>query len=306
MALGKGLGSLIPNTPQPSSHVPAKHTASELQHQVEASEHAGVAQADILYVPVTSVVPNPHQPRQHFNHEALEELINSIKEYGILQPLLVTKAEEGYELIAGERRLRASKIAGLEKVPVIVRDSSELEKVELALIENIQRSDLNSIEKAESYRKLLQEFGLNHEEAAKKLGISRPAFSNTIRLLDLPGSIQKAVADGVISEGHAKIIVGLPNAKKQTAALKRVVDQNLSVKALQEFVSGGATAGKTSSKKSNVSTKHEQPHVQALADELSQALATKVSIETQGEGGTIHIAYYSPEELPEIIRKISK
>ncbi|MDP3970173.1 MAG: ParB/RepB/Spo0J family partition protein [bacterium] len=291
MALGKGLGSLIP----------PKNSTANIENQARASEFSHARDA-VTELPVAAITVNPHQPRQHFSHSELEELISSIKQYGVLQPLLVSEQDGKYELIAGERRLRASRIAGLTKVPVIVRAVSELEKVELALIENIQRSDLNAIEKAEGYHKLTNEFGLNHDTAAKKIGISRSTFSNTLRLLDLPGEIQKALADNIISEGHAKVLLGLASEAEQLQKLKDIMAGNLSVHALGDEVKGKT---KQSRAKSSQSTQ-TAVHVQAWQDELTQVLATKVIIQQRGDGGTINIKYYSVEELPEIIRRIAK
>lgn len=276
MALGRGLGSLIPSK-----------SAAEPTRVDRA-----VAQAPVRFVSVHHITPNPHQPRQHFSHAELENLIQSITQHGILQPLLVSQiAPDQYELIAGERRLRAAKIAGLETVPVLVRNVADLEKVELALIENIQRSDLNAVEKAEAYHKLLQEFGLNHEEAAKKLGISRSSFSNTLRVLELPGDMQKALADGKMSEGHAKVLLGLPTEVEQRKYFNLIQTDQLSVQRLTRAVSG-----KTKQ------THQGQRSAQALSyeEDLSLALGTKVKIEpTQ-----IVIHYYSPEELARLVKKI--
>ncbi|MFA6475615.1 MAG: ParB/RepB/Spo0J family partition protein [Patescibacteria group bacterium] len=265
MALGRGLSSLIPSIDK------------------------RVAQAAVAQVSVDDIVPNPHQPRRHFSHQELEELVQSIKQHGILQPLLVSPAARGYELIAGERRLRSAKIAGLETVPVIVRQVDELEKIELALIENIQRSDLSPIEKAEGYRKLLQEFGLNHDEAAKKLGLSRSSFSNTLRLLDLPGDIQKALAEGKITEGHAKVLLGLDNERDQRRYVELIKTDHLSVQKLTTAVSGVTKQ------------RHSLPSG-VFSEELATALGTKVKITpTQ-----IIIEYYSPAELNTIIKKITR
>ncbi len=294
MALGKGLGSLIP----------PKNTSTNIRNQAEASVHTH-ARDGIAEISVSEIHVNPYQPRQHFAHDELEELISSIKQYGVLQPLLVSKADSGYELIAGERRLRASRIAGLKKVPVMVRSVDDLEKLELALIENIQRSDLNPIEKAEGYHKLTNEFGLNHEEAAKKVGISRSNFSNVLRLLDLPGKVQKALAERKISEGHAKILLGLPTEALQLQYTQQIITEHLSVRQLEALVRG-KTKQSRPDKESSKKQGGVPLHVQALADELTQILATKVSIKHGKDKGTIAIEYYSPEELAALVRKIKR
>lgn len=278
MALGRGLSSLIPSK----------------QQEPVVSDAAAVAQAGVLEVPVEQIVPNPHQPRKHFAHHQLEELIASIKEHGVLQPLLVSKAASGYELIAGERRLRASTLAGRKTVPVIVRDVEELQKVELALIENIQRSDLNALEKAESYRKLLQEFGLTHDEAAQKLGLSRSSFSNTLRLLDLPGDMQKAVADGKITEGHAKLLLGLETEKEQRKYFELIQTDKLSVQRLSKVVTGKTKQPRAPS--------NNQIQLNAYQEELALTLGTKVTITPK----QILIDYYSPEELTTLVRKLTR
>lgn len=291
MALGKGLDSLIP----------PKQSPMNIQNQVAASEYPH-SQDAILHVPTTAIQVNPHQPRHHFSHQELEELISSIKEHGILQPLLVSRVESGYELIAGERRLRASRIAGLATVPVIVRDVAELEKVELALIENIQRSDLNAIEKAEGYNKLIHEFGLNHEEAAKKLGISRSTFSNTLRLMELPTDIQKALSENNITEGHAKILLGLASAADQMQAYQMIMRDGLSVRKLQEVLQG-------KTKQARRPSQDDGPpvlplHLQSMQQDLMTALSTRVTLQDKGESGSINIKYYSREELSEIVKRI--
>lgn len=278
MALGRGLGSLIPS----------KESTPTLDPQL--------SQAMVREVKVGQIVPNPHQPRQHFSHQQLEELIQSIKAHGILQPLLVSQTgSTAYELIAGERRLRAARLAGLETVPVIVRSVSDLEKVELALIENIQRSDLNAMEKAEGYRKLLQEFGLNHDEAAHKLGLSRSTFTNTLRLLDLPGEMQKALADGKITEGHAKLLLGIVSSSDQRKYFDLVLTDQLSVHRLATVV-----AGKTKQRHH-----HAAPiNVELLAfqEDLALALGTKVAVTPK----QIIIDYYSPAELTALVKKLTQ
>lgn len=277
MALGRGLSSLIP-----------------AQRSTEQTAAADISQSSVRFIPIAQIAPNPHQPRQHFSHAELENLIQSVIQHGILQPLLVSPVGVGqYELIAGERRLRAAKMAGLDSVPVLVRDVADLEKVELALIENIQRSDLNPVEKAEAYRKLLNEFGLNHEEAAKKLGIPRSSFSNTLRVLELPGELQSALADGKISEGHAKVLLGLPNTAEQKKYFQLIQTDQLSVQRLSRAVTGKTKQRHRSARPS---------HVAAYEEELSLTLGTKVTIQPN----RIVIQYYSPEELTELVKKITK
>lgn len=301
MALGKGLDSLIPPR-ETSVDVMQQAVASQFQH----------ARDSIIDVAVNNIQVNPHQPRRHFSHQELEELISSIREHGVLQPLLVSELPEGgYELIAGERRLRAARIVGLTHVPTIVRNVTDLEKLELALIENIQRSDLNPIEKSEGYLKLVNEFGLNHEEAAKKIGLSRSTFSNALRMLELPGEIQKALADRTITEGHAKILLGLSTKSDQLRHLQHIIDDGLSVARFQELVRGQTKQNRRTTRSHNGSnTDNNQmgllnPMAKAFADELSRALTASVDIQpNKNEGGTIAITYYSSDELAEIVQRI--
>ncbi len=292
MALGKGLSALIPT----------RDSAANIRNQAETSNFAGGALAQILELPVTAVVENPQQPRRHFAHQALEELIQSVKEHGILQPILVSQNEADkplgrYELIAGERRLRAARIAGLTTIPAIVRQVDELEKLELALIENIQRSDLNPIEKANGYRKLVNEFGLNHEESAKKVGISRSAFTNLLRLLELPSDMQIALADGKITEGHAKILLGIENTGARKNLFERILAEKLSVRSVEQ-----AVGGKTKQPKKARTVSALPAHVQAWQEDLQLALGTKVIITPK----QVNIDYYSYEELGRLVKRIKQ
>lgn len=291
MALGRGLSALIPT----------RDSAANIRNQAETSSLASGAQAMVLQLPVTVIVENPQQPRRHFSHQALEELIQSVKQHGILQPILVSQSVEDkaagrYELIAGERRLRATRIAGLKTIPAIVRSVDDLEKLELALIENIQRSDLNPIEKADGYRKLVNEFGLNHEEAAKKVGISRSTFTNLLRLLELPSEMQKALADGKISEGHAKVLLGVEPASARQVLFNKILSEKLSVRGIEQAV-GGRTKQPKKGKTYTLPT-----HVKEWQDNLQLALGTKVLITPK----QITIDYYSFEELGRLVKRLKQ
>jgi len=281
MTLGKGLGSLIPLSINPIESIASKASAR-------------------LEVDIEEIAVNPLQPRQSFDHQALEDLINSIKEHGIIQPLIVTQKGTGYELIAGERRLKAAKIAGLKKVPIILREASQLEKLELALIENIQRTDLNAIEKALGYKKLVDEFNLTQEEAAKKIGISRSALANMLRLLNLSQEIQQALRDGKITEGHAKIILSLETSDLQKDYFHRIVDAKLSVRDLERSLDQDV---KVKKKKKKISFK--DPQLLAWQEALAGVLGTKVNIKKKGEGGEVIVEFYSLPELKNIVDKIS-
>lgn len=282
MALGKGLGSLIP-----------------IKHSVSSTPENKAAEVPVSEADIASISVNPFQPRREFHHQELEDLINSIKGHGILQPLLVTKTDEGYQLIAGERRWKAAKIAGLKKVPIIVKEATEEEKLELALIENIQRTDLNPVEKAEGYKKLMERFQLTQEEASQKVGVSRPAFSNALRLLKLPEAIKKALIENKLTAGHAKVLLGLENEAAQLSLFKKIMLSDLSVRKLEASLLSDVSIAK---KKKKIIW--QDPQLLSWQDELTQKLGTKVRINKKGEGGSIAIEYYSPEELKNIISKI--
>jgi len=235
-----------------------------------------------------------------FDHEGMEELIESIKIYGIIQPLILTKTASGYQLIAGERRLRAAKIIGLNTVPALVREAGEQEKLELALIENIQRRNLNPLEKAVSYERLMNEFNLTQEEVAQKLGLSRSALANTIRFLSLPEKAQKALVDGLITEGHAKIIAGLSDESKQLEFLDKILQYDYSVADAQ--AQSRVLSAKT--KPHAQPRLYKNPEIEEKEDLLRARLNTKVAIKKSGDKGQIIIDFYAPEELNYIINQI--
>jgi ParB family chromosome partitioning protein len=248
---------------------------------------------------ISAIAPNPRQPRTHFDEEALNELIASIKEIGILQPPVVRKVSEGrYELIMGERRLRAAKAAGLTTIPVIIRQTPDNELLREALIENIHRSQLNPLEEAAAYAGLLDDFGCTHDELATKLGRSRSLISNMLRLLNLPASVQRKVAAGVISAGHARALLGLSDEKEIEKLAHRIVAEGLSVRAVEEIVATAHPAKKSSKRKSAVGISGA---ALASAELLSDYLDTRVSIE-QGKGkGKITIEFAGSEDLQRIV-----
>jgi ParB family chromosome partitioning protein len=247
------------------------------------------------------IVPNPHQPRDRMDSEDLEDLANSIREHGILQPLIVSfdPLTGMYTLIAGERRLRASGIAGLEQVPVIVRDVSDQERLELALIENVQRADLSPLETAQAYQELADLFNLSHEEISARVGKSRVSVTNTLRLLKLPDSILKALSDDTISEGHARALLGLTTSQAQTAALQTVLNQGLNVRQTEELV-----RKMQGHKPEPVVEKPVDPEIKELEERLQTRLGTKVSLTHGAKGGTVTIHYYSDEELNAIVSSL--
>ena len=250
-------------------------------------------------VPISSIFPNPRQPRTVFDEDALNELIASIKEIGILQPPVVRRVSEGrYELIMGERRLRAAKAAGLTTIPVIIRQTPDNELLREALIENIHRSQLNPLEEAAAYAGLLNDFGCTHDELATKLGRSRPLISNMLRLLNLPPTVQRKVAAGVISAGHARALLGLSDEKEIEKLANRIVAEGLSVRATEEIVSIAGPAKKSAKKKAKVGISGT---ALASAELLSDYLDTRVSIE-QGKGkGKITIEFAGSEDLQRIV-----
>jgi ParB family chromosome partitioning protein len=250
-------------------------------------------------VPISSISPNPRQPRTVFDEDALNELIASIKEIGILQPPVVRKISEGrYELIMGERRLRAAKAAGLTTIPVIIRQTPDNELLREALIENIHRSQLNPLEEAAAYAGLLTDFGCTHDELATKLGRSRPLISNMLRLLNLPPTVQRKVAAGVISAGHARALLGLSDEKEIEKLANRIVAEGLSVRATEEIVAIAGPAKKSAKAKTKVGISGT---ALASAELLSDYLDTRVSIE-QGKGkGKITIEFAGSEDLQRIV-----
>ena len=253
-------------------------------------------------VDINLISPNPRQPRKNFDTEALNELIASIKEIGILQPPVVRAIADGrYELIMGERRYRAAKAAGLKKIPVIIRQTADNELLREALIENIHRSQLNALEEAAAYSQLLNDFACTHEELAQKLGRSRPLISNTIRLMNLPASVQGKVASGAISAGHARALLGLSDSQQIETLAKRVVTEGLSVRALEDIIS--KNPAKNSKKKA---TKIGSSIVEfnEIADDIGDALDTRVTIQGKVSKGSIVIEFAGLEDLKRITQAI--
>jgi len=274
--LGRGLEALIPEGERPT-------------------------QIGTSYIPQERIVTNPRQPRSRIDPEELAELTASIKEHGILQPLLVTYDDlsGNYTLIAGERRLLAARQAGLDHVPAIVREASEQQRLELALIENLQRADLTPLEAADAYRQLIEDFSLSHEEVAARVGKSRAAVTNTLRLLKLPVTVQQALVDGLISEGHARSLLALPTPEAQEAALRVILKQGLSVRQTEELVrklSGHRPA--------RAPKPLPNPEITALEERLRARLGTRVKLNRYQRGGTLVIHYYSDEELDTIIEAL--
>jgi ParB family chromosome partitioning protein len=253
-------------------------------------------------VSVDSISPNPKQPRTVFNEEAMAELVASIKEIGILQPPVVRQTSAGrYELIMGERRFRAAKLAGLRSIPVIIRQTPDNELLREALIENIHRSQLNPLEEAAAYTQLLQDFNCTHDELAQKLGRSRPLISNTMRLLNLPASVQSRVASGVISAGHARALLGLSNEAEIDRLAKRIVAEGLSVRAVEEIIAATSPKAASKTKKKSGGT---SPEVNEIAERLGDHLDTRVKIKGGKTKGEISIEFSGYADLARIVKKI--
>lgn len=277
--LGRGLGALIP------------------QKQTLTEQVIPEAKQEILNVAINQIKTNPRQPRKHFSSSDLEDLINSIQEYGVLQPLIVTKTKDGYELIAGERRLRASTTLGLKTVPVIVRNATDQEKLELALIENIQRADLNVIEEAIAYKALIDEFNLSQNDVAKRVGKSRPVVTNAIRLLDLPQNILDALMDGRIYKSHARALLAETDPTKQEQMF-------------QKILKGEMTAVEAESKATGLMPKRQKkgkdPNIIAHEKRLREILGTKVVINESAGKGSVTLYFYSREELMDLLDTITE
>ena len=315
--LGRGLASLIPPRKKPvqkdinffgaqgadeNVEIEKKDTATQeaSASQKSAGLIGDIALKSVIEVPVQSIVSNPYQPRKDFNEEKLQELADSIKVQGLIQPIVVSrKGINEYELIAGERRLEASKIAGMDKIPVVIKKVSDQQKLEMALIENIQRDNLNVIEEARSYKRLQDEFALTQEEIAKQVGKSRSAVANTMRLLSLPIEIQKALSGGKISEGHARTILAISNPEKQRALFELILKENLSVRQVEDKV-----------REVTISTHQRRvrqvdPETREKEEKLSGALGTRVKIKKSAKGGQIAIDYFSTEEFENLFGRLS-
>lgn len=293
-SLGRGLGALIP---EGVSMVPP------------------AAERRVL---MTEIIPNPRQPRRYFDEERIAELAESIRNQGILQPLVVRKADKGYELIVGERRFRAAQRAGLERVPVIIKEVSDAESLEMALVENIQREELTPIEEALAYRQLMDEFNLTQEDVARRVGKSRPVVANLLRVLNLPEEVKDDVDRGNISVGHARSLLALETPQRQVETARRVIRQGLSVRETEtlvarslegiphELVNGSNAPGQGEQKKDpkNATSSRLDMYLSAIEEELMRELGTKVRLHPRKKGGKIEIEYYSNEELDGIISRL--
>jgi ParB family chromosome partitioning protein len=287
--LGKGLDSLIPAA-----------ISKEESGQVNNNNNSGAE----TIVKITMVEPNREQPRKNFDEDALQELADSIKQYGLLQPILVQDRKTYYEIIAGERRWRAAKLAGLKEVPVIIRDYTDQEIVEISLIENIQREDLNPIEEAQAYKRLLTEFNLKQDEVAERVSKSRTAVTNSMRLLKLCDEVQQMIIDDMISTGHARALISIEDPEQQYTIAQKVFDEKLSVRDVEKLVKNLNKPEKE--KKEVPEDKSLEIIYRDVEEKLRQSLGTKVSISSKGNGsGKVEIEFYNHDDLDKIIELLS-
>ena len=270
--LGRGLTALIP----------------------QRSQHSGTTE-----IPIERIRPNPRQPRQRMDQDELEGLAASIREHGVLQPILVTETLDGYQLVAGERRFRASQLAGLERIPAVIRQLADRDQLELALVENLQRADLGPMEEAHAYQSLATEFAMTHEQIAQRVGRAKSTITNTIRLLDLEASVQEALLDARLSAGHARAIGGLPT-EQQARVATSVTDQGFSVRQTEELVRRLRDPRVTAAPSRRVL----DPDLERVEDELRRRLGTKVTLARSRKGGRIIIEFYSDEELGQLYDRL--
>jgi ParB family chromosome partitioning protein len=329
--LGKGLGALIPDAQRTnqgaagpvgsvgtveSSHahsavgaIPSDYPVEAPGRRPAANGDGGLRPVDGAYfeeVPIASIAPNPRQPRVTFDEDALEELAASITEVGLLQPVVVRKLGPGrYELVMGERRMRASQRAGLEYIPAIVRETPDNDMLRDALIENLHRAQLDPLEEAAAYKQLLDDFGATHEQLAQRIGRSRPHISNTLRLLGLPPTVQKRIAAGVISAGHARALLGLDSPLAQERLAQRIVSEGLSVRTVEEIVSLGGDDEPARAARRPVTARPVAPALRHLSDRLSDLFETRVKVEMGAKKGKITVEFATIDDLERIVKAMS-
>lgn len=278
LALGKGLDALIPNL------------------RLDATTDAALK--SYFFCQLDVIQPNRYQPRTRFMPEELAELAESIRNQGIIQPLLVRQAQNGYELIAGERRLRAARMAGLETVPVVVKDITDAEMLEMSIVENIQREDLNPVEEADAYHRLMAEFNLTQDQVATRVGKSRSAVANFLRLRHLPQPIREALADGTLSTGHARALLGLDQQQRQLAAYREVISRKLTVRQTEQLVNRLKKAASAPAPRPSGS---DAVHYSRIAEDLSRHYGTKVQIRRRKKQGTVEIEFYDEHDLDRLL-----
>ncbi|MDD5567035.1 MAG: ParB/RepB/Spo0J family partition protein [Patescibacteria group bacterium] len=278
--LGRGLNALIPERADKA-----------------VSTRPIMGKKEVVDIPLEEISANPRQPRSKMDRHDLEDLVNSIKAHGIIQPVLVSPSKNGYQLIAGERRYQASKMLGLKTIPALIRTLRDNEKLEIALIENLQRENLNPLDRARAFQQLIDEFGLTQEEVSRKVGQSRSQITNTLRLLNLPQEVKEAIIGNTISEGHAKALLSLSSAEEQLKYLKRIIVHGLTVRQTEGQI-------RSVSVKAHRRKIGPEPEIRNLEEKLAGKLGTKVKITKQGSGGKIVIEYYSEEELRSLTKRL--
>ncbi len=294
--LGKGLDSLIPSSLGVSKKAPAAESKAEAAKEIEGN---------VSMVKITKVEPNREQPRKTFEEEPLQQLADSIKKMGILEPILVIDKKDHYEIVAGERRWRAAKLAGLKEVPVIIRDLTYQQQVEIALIENLQREDLNPIEEALAYKRLIEEFNLKQEEVAERVSKSRTAITNFLRLLKLCDEVQNMIIAGELSTGQARAIITIEDQEQQLQIAKKIVKENLSVREVEKLIK---TLGQPKKEKASKARNEELEHIyEEIAEKMKRALGTKVNIVSKENGaGKIEIEFFSNDDFDRVTDLIMK
>jgi ParB family transcriptional regulator, chromosome partitioning protein len=306
--LGRGLGALIPESPRPADGDAAlkPDPAVQAAGSADSDTPAEVFGAHYQEIKVSAIAPNPRQPRQSFDEEALDELAESIREVGLLQPVVVRSAGPGrYELIMGERRWRACQRAGLTEIGAIVKQTQDNELLRDALIENLHRQQLDPLEEAAAYQQLLDDFGATHEELARKIGRSRPHISNTLRLLNLPPAVQKRVAAGVLSAGHARALLGLEDPEAQERLAGRIVAEGLSVRAVEEIVAVGSDESPPRRAARTGTRPPTAPGLRHLADRLSDLFETRVKVELGRRKGKIVVEFATIDDLERIVKAMN-
>lgn len=302
--LGKGLDALFGDAEVTLQSRTEKNSKSEdgktedSQEKIKKTEMAG---GGIDYIDINDIKPNSNQPRKTFDEDKLNELAASIEEHGLIQPLVLRKAEKGYEIVAGERRWRAARKIGIREIPCIVRELTDEENMLLAIIENMQREDLNPIEEAEGIRQMIETYGLTQEEVSKSVGKSRPYIANSLRLLRLPETVRKYVEDGSLSTGHAKAIAAVSDEKKQIELAEVAIRDGLSVRQLEKLAQQDKSGVKTRSR-----VKQKTADVKRVEEDLKNALGTKVTLNQKGKKGKIEIEFYSKDELERLIELLKK
>jgi ParB family transcriptional regulator, chromosome partitioning protein len=303
--LGRGLAALIPSGPvEPAVNEPRSPAIEHSAHRDAQPPAVSGSVAGAVYqeLPIHAIVPNPRQPRQVFDQEALAELEHSIHEFGLMQPIVVRQSDVGsYELVMGERRWRAAQQAGLDHIPAIVRSTADDAMLRDALLENIHRVQLNPLEEAAAYQQLLQEFGVTHEQLASRIGRSRPVITNTIRLLRLPVAVQRRVAAGVLSAGHARALLGLDEPAAQEDLATRIIAEGLSVRATEEMVTLARSEPTRAAPKTAARRPIQAPGLQELAENLSNTFETRVKVELGRRKGRIVVEFGSIEDLERIV-----